>query len=380
MRFKRFDLNTVELPADFPVYLVRHASLAPYIRTFDVMSYEEALLVVDGKFQRPLSKGTYYFVKNDITVEVLKADMRQLQLEVSGQEILTRDKAALRVNFYAQYQVTDVEKALLDAKDFEKQLYILIQLALREFVGTLTLDELLDNKEAVGNYVAENLSAKSNALGVQLLDSGIRDIILPGDVKEIMKPGCLSPKSRPQANTISRREETASTRSLLNTAKLMEEKRYALQIERDGICGENCQQNWRDLGFRWKSNSWPIEGHFHFKIQLISLFLPLRKKVAQWSFCFEPSIRKKMKNVISTEKRPIKLWLTDIEEGALDQAKNLANLPFTFKHIPLMPDSHQGYGMPIGSILATKGVIVPNAVGVDIGCGMCAQRTSIEHL
>ncbi|MBL4650373.1 MAG: RtcB family protein, partial [Aureispira sp.] len=56
-----------------------------------------------------------------------------------------------------------------------------------------------------------------------------------------------------------------------------------------------------------------------------------------------------MKKVVSTEKKPIKLWLTDLEDGALAQAKNLANLPFAFKHIPIMPDSHQGYGMPIGS-------------------------------
>ncbi len=87
-----------------------------------------------------------------------------------------------------------------------------------------------------------------------------------------------------------------------------------------------------------------------------------------------------MKQVISTEKRPIKLWLEDLEDGALKQAKNLANLPFAFRHIPLMPDSHQGYGMPIGSILATKGVVVPNAVGVDIGCGMCAMRTEVQDI
>lgn len=87
-----------------------------------------------------------------------------------------------------------------------------------------------------------------------------------------------------------------------------------------------------------------------------------------------------MIQVISTEKRPIKLWLDDLEPGALAQAKNLANLPFTFKHIALMPDSHQGYGMPIGSILATNGVAIPNAVGVDIGCGMCAMRTSVKEI
>lgn len=85
-----------------------------------------------------------------------------------------------------------------------------------------------------------------------------------------------------------------------------------------------------------------------------------------------------MKAVITTEKIPIKLWLEEekIEEGALQQAKNLANLPFAFKHIAIMPDTHQGYGMPIGAILATKGAIIPNAVGVDIGCGMCSLRTN----
>jgi len=75
-----------------------------------------------------------------------------------------------------------------------------------------------------------------------------------------------------------------------------------------------------------------------------------------------------MKNVINTEQKPIKLWLEEIEEGALNQAKNLANLPFIFKHIAIMPDAHQGYGMPIGGVMATQGVVVPNAVGVDIGC------------
>jgi tRNA-splicing ligase RtcB (3'-phosphate/5'-hydroxy nucleic acid ligase) len=87
-----------------------------------------------------------------------------------------------------------------------------------------------------------------------------------------------------------------------------------------------------------------------------------------------------MRQVISTEKNPIKLWLEDIEEGALAQARNMANLPFVFKHIAIMPDSHRGYGMPIGGVLATKGVIVPNAVGVDIGCGMCALKTSLDNL
>ncbi len=88
-----------------------------------------------------------------------------------------------------------------------------------------------------------------------------------------------------------------------------------------------------------------------------------------------------MKQVVSEGCRvPIKMWVSDIEENALAQARNLANLPFIFKHVALMPDCHSGYGMPIGGVIATKGVVIPNAVGVDIGCGMCAVKTSLNEI
>lgn len=87
-----------------------------------------------------------------------------------------------------------------------------------------------------------------------------------------------------------------------------------------------------------------------------------------------------MKSVITTENAPIKLWLDDAEDGAIQQAKNLANLPFIHKHVVLLPDSHQGYGMPIGGVIATKDVIIPHAVGNDIGCGMAAVKTSIQNI
>lgn len=87
-----------------------------------------------------------------------------------------------------------------------------------------------------------------------------------------------------------------------------------------------------------------------------------------------------MKKIITTEKQPIKLWLDDIDAGAFEQARNLANLPFVFKHVAVMPDAHQGYGMPIGGVMASEEVVIPNAVGVDIGCGMCAVRTSLPSI
>ena len=87
-----------------------------------------------------------------------------------------------------------------------------------------------------------------------------------------------------------------------------------------------------------------------------------------------------MKEVIykkGLQKVPIKSWVIDLEYGALEQAKNISNLPFVFRHVALMPDCHQGFGMPIGGVMATKNVVVPNAVGVDIGCGMIATKTNL---
>ena len=87
-----------------------------------------------------------------------------------------------------------------------------------------------------------------------------------------------------------------------------------------------------------------------------------------------------MKKTIVTEKIPIQLWLDELEEGALQQAKNLANLPFAYHHVAIMADAHFGYGMPIGGVLATEDVVIPNAVGVDIGCGVCCLQTSLTSL
>ncbi|MGB0885086.1 MAG: slipin family protein, partial [Chitinophagales bacterium] len=118
----------------------------------------------------------------------------------------------------------------MENSDYEKQLYSLLQLAIREFVGTLSLDELLENKEALTKYVQNTVRAKAQKMGLELIDSGVRDIILPGDMKEIINQVLIAQK-KAQANMISRREETAATRSLLNTAKLMEENAMLFKLK-----------------------------------------------------------------------------------------------------------------------------------------------------
>lgn len=228
--FISVDLTKIDITETIDANTLVRKEILPYVRVYAVESFEKGILIVDGKFVKILDTGVYYFWKNPIGISVPKADVRQLQLEVSGQEILTSDKAALRINFYTQYKVIDIIKALIDTKDYEKQIYILMQLALREFIGTLTLDELLDRKESISTYVMTALKDKAANIGIQLIDCGVRDIILPGDVKEIMNQVLVATK-KAQANVIMRREETASTRSLLNTAKLMEENAMLFKLK-----------------------------------------------------------------------------------------------------------------------------------------------------
>ncbi|MGD1961887.1 MAG: slipin family protein [Fulvivirga sp.] len=228
--FVKADLSKIEITEAIDLLAIKRRELVPYVRLCKVDSYENGVLFVDNKVERILGPGEYYFWKNAQEVAVSRVDLRQLQLEVSGQEILTKDKAALRINFYTQYKVVDVTKAVIDNKDYEKQLYILMQFALREYIGTLTLDELLENKEAITKYVMGSLKDKAAALGVEIRSCGVRDIILPGDMKEIMNQVLIAQKQA-QANVIARREETASTRSLLNTAKLMEENDMLFKLK-----------------------------------------------------------------------------------------------------------------------------------------------------
>lgn len=200
------------------------------IRVFEVLSNEKGLLFVNDELKGELNAGTFYFWKNATKVEVKKIDIRQQSIELLGQEILTSDKANLRINFNANFKVIDVKKALVENKDYVKQLYTGLQMKIREYVGNMSLDELLVAKEKIGDYIINQAKTEADSLGVKLVSSGIKDIILPGDMKEIMNQVLIAQK-KAQANMITRKEETAATRSLLNTARLMEDNEMLFKLK-----------------------------------------------------------------------------------------------------------------------------------------------------
>lgn len=228
--FTILDTKDADEIKDEKVIKYAETNLSSYIRKLEVASHEEAVLLSNGEFKSVLTGGVYYFFRNAVKLAVKHVDLRLQTMEISGQEMLTKDKANLRVNFNLQYQVVDTVKAVLKNKDFEKQLYLVAQLLLREIVGTLLLDQLLENKGSITEYVMNRIGETSNVLGVKVHNAGVKDIILPGDMKEIMNQVLVAQK-KAQANVIMRREETASVRSMLNTAKLLEENEMLLKLK-----------------------------------------------------------------------------------------------------------------------------------------------------
>lgn len=226
----KINLDEVYVDNSLSKAILSRGEVANYMRVYTVEVYEKGLLYINGVLEKELVPGTYYFWKNDTPVLVQKTDMRLQQIDVNGQEILTKDKAVLRVNFYARYKVVDTTIALTSCKDMQAQLYTMLQLALREYVGGYTLDELLEKKNEIAGAVLAAIKDKCLKMGIAAEDCGVKDIILPGDMKDIMNQVLIAEK-RAQANIITRREETASTRSLLNTAKLMEENEMLFRLK-----------------------------------------------------------------------------------------------------------------------------------------------------
>lgn len=227
--FKIIDISTPEVDASVPEYIFSKISTDFYTK-IEVAEYQKARLYFNQKFIKVLDAGTYYFWKNGTKIDVGFVDTRLTQMDIAGQEILTQDKVSLRINFVCNYRVTDYVRILTEIDDFSEQIHVCAQLALREYVGKYKLDEILENKDKISDYVFSKLKEKESELFVEIIDAGVKDIILPGEIRAIMNTVLIAEK-RAQANVITRREEVASTRSLLNTAKLMDENQTLYKLK-----------------------------------------------------------------------------------------------------------------------------------------------------
>lgn len=217
-----FDVDALALEHPRIEAILAHPDAPRFLQGLDVEAHEEVLFFRDGRLIKRLAQGRYVYWRGAGRITWKAIDRREQVLDVAGQEIMTRDKVTLRVNLVVAYRVTDAAQAVTVVSDHAQALYREAQLALRAAVGTRVLDALLADKEAVGDEVAQVLTRRAQEFGVQVRGVGLRDIILPGEMKAILNR-VIEAEKEAQANLIRRREETAAARSQANTAKLLAE-------------------------------------------------------------------------------------------------------------------------------------------------------------
>ena len=209
---------------------VSRAALVAAVEYAEVADGHVGLLLVNGRLERVLESGNHAFWKFNRTLQVRYLDTRLKTLEVTGQEILSKDKVSLRLNLTATYRVTDPKLAYTALADFGDFLYKELQFGLREAVGTQTLDEVLARKDELNRTMEGQVRSRVTEYGLELGSIGVKDIILPGEMKTILNQVVEAEKAA-QANLVRRREETAATRSLHNTAKMLERSPVLLRLK-----------------------------------------------------------------------------------------------------------------------------------------------------
>ncbi len=187
-------------------------------------------LEVDGEQYSQLDAGIHAWWRFNRNLKIKQLDCRLQNMEVNGQDILTKDRVGLRVNLSATWQVKDAKRVSEELADHADFLYRELQLALRTIVSTQTLDELLADKNKLNSQIMEIVIAKVAEYGIELKNLGARDIVLPGEMKAILTQVVEAEKVA-EANLIRRREETQATRSLHNTAKVMEGNPVLLRLK-----------------------------------------------------------------------------------------------------------------------------------------------------
>jgi regulator of protease activity HflC (stomatin/prohibitin superfamily) len=214
--------------ADLPV-IVKSQLVERLLESVTVPAGHAAAWFRDGTFVEALAPGRYAFWRHVAEVKVVPVDLREQILDVAGQEIMTADKVTLRLNALVTYRVVDARLAVSVVDDARQALYRETQLVLRALVGARELDGFLADKDGVVQELEQGLRRRLTALGLQVVTVGIRDVILPGEMKDLLNKVTEARKAA-EANLIARREETAAMRSQANTARLLQDNPTLMRL------------------------------------------------------------------------------------------------------------------------------------------------------
>jgi regulator of protease activity HflC (stomatin/prohibitin superfamily) len=194
-----------------------------------VFEYEQGLLYKDGKFEKVLKPGKYRFNRND-NITIIRVSTRIMSEVISGQEILTSDRIGVRVSLIARYLVIDPILAINNTTSYTDQLYQDLQLALRNAVAGRDVEKLLDARNELSDEIKAVVGAQTYEYGVELKRVGIRDIVLPGQVRNIFLQEVEADRAG-RADLIKARHEVAAARARANTAKILTENPAVLRLQ-----------------------------------------------------------------------------------------------------------------------------------------------------
>lgn len=234
------DMQQPEMDQEVSKAYLAHIPLK-YYKKIEVQPGEMGILYYNNQVAGELGAGTYYYWLYSRDVMGRIVDLKSHSLEITGQEILTADRIGVRVNLTCTYRIVEPRKMIETIRNLENQIYVCVQLIIREYIGRYRLDELLEQKEEISGFIFKRLKEVEAEYCVEFLNAGIKDIILPGEIRDIMNT-VLVAERKAQANVITRREEVASTRSLLNTAKLMEENKTLYKLKEMECLERICAQ------------------------------------------------------------------------------------------------------------------------------------------
>ncbi len=243
--WRRYEVELLDMRVPETAAQVSKACLAQipgkYYKKIEIQPGELGILYYDNQVVKELGTGTYYYWMYSKDVLCRVVDLKTRPLEITGQEILTADRIGIRINLMCTYKVVEPRTMIETIKNLENQVYACVQLVIREYIGRYRLDELLEQKEEISQFIFTRLKEVEKDYCIQFVSAGIKDIILPGEIRDIMNTVLIAEK-RAQANVITRREEVASTRSLLNTARLMDENKTLYKLKEMECLERICAQ------------------------------------------------------------------------------------------------------------------------------------------
>jgi regulator of protease activity HflC (stomatin/prohibitin superfamily) len=226
-------LDVLSLDAPVPDLTAELAAVLPGDEYVDVIvrEHERGLQYVQGRLVGTLTPGRYRFWSSHYArVEVQLVDMRRVQAAIVGQELMTRDKVTLRLSMSVEYAVEDPALATHTVANAKDAVYSLVQLAAREYLSGVTLDQLLEGRDSMTRFLEQRGVPEARKFGVRIEHVGVKDVILPGEMKTLLNR-VIEDEKEAAANVILRREETAATRSLANTAHVMAEQPVLLRLK-----------------------------------------------------------------------------------------------------------------------------------------------------